>query len=191
MNAQHLYRSTETQEFQLWALYGFGPSSYNQTTGDPVYGPGGGENIIAAMSAFTTDGLYKVDFVPVTVPSLRPGYVARWRFAGQTANGTVVITGATFTAGTGQTNGTYVINGSGGGGTGAQATVVIAGGVITSAVISNPGKGYTSTPTFTVAAGGTPGTVTATSTAPVGQEVPTGANLSASVVQFGAIGSQL
>ena len=65
------------------------------------------------------------------------------------------------TAGTGQTNGTYVISSTGGGGTGAQVTVVVAGGLVTSATVTAQGQNYTSAPTFTVAAGGTPGTLSA------------------------------
>ena len=66
------------------------------------------------------------------------------------------------TAGTGQTNGTYNINGVGGGGTGAIVQIVIAGGVITTATVTAGGSDYTSSPTFTVAEGGTPGTLAAT-----------------------------
>jgi len=64
--------------------------------------------------------------------------------------------------GSGQTNGTYNIPSSGGGGTGAVVQIVIAGGVITTATVTSMGSGYTSIPTFTVAEGGTPGTLSAT-----------------------------
>ncbi len=66
------------------------------------------------------------------------------------------------TAGSGQTNGTYTIPSSGGGGTGATVQIVISGGIITNATVLTGGSGYTSVPTFTVAEGGTPGTLGAT-----------------------------
>jgi hypothetical protein len=67
------------------------------------------------------------------------------------------------TAGSGQTAGTYVISSSASGGTAlATAQVVVgAAGTITSATLLQAGAGFTSTPTFTVAAGGTPGTILA------------------------------
>lgn len=73
------------------------------------------------------------------------------------------VTGISITSpGSGQTNGTYIINASGGGGTGAQVQIVISGGIITAATVFAGGSNYTSTPTFTVAEGGTPGTLAAT-----------------------------
>jgi hypothetical protein len=55
-------------------------------------------------------------------------------------------------AGTGQTDGTYVIPSTGGGGTGATVTIVVAGGIITSATVTTPGANYTSDPSFIVPA---------------------------------------
>lgn len=66
------------------------------------------------------------------------------------------------TPGSGQTNGTFNINATGGGGTGAVVQIVIAGGAITMATVTSPGSGYTTPPTFTVSEGGTPGTLSAT-----------------------------
>jgi hypothetical protein len=77
------------------------------------------------------------------------------------------------TPGSGQTDGTYNINASSGGGSGAVAQIVILGGIITSAVVTFPGSGYTSAPTFTVSHGGTPGTLTAA----VGPILPLTANI--------------
>ena len=73
------------------------------------------------------------------------------------------------TAGSGQTPGSYLVNGSGGGGTGAQALITVNanGTVILPPVVVNQGSGYTSAPTFTLAAGGTPATFTATLNATV------------------------
>ena len=66
------------------------------------------------------------------------------------------------TPGSGQTDGTYPINGVGGGGTLAQVTITISGGQITTASVTNAGSGYTSVPAFPVTFGGTPGTLLAT-----------------------------
>lgn len=97
--------------------------------------------------------------------------VGSWSVTSQPSSGnmtlsessTYIVNGVKVaTAGSGQTNGTFVINGSGGGGTGAQVRITIAGGVIVDKTIVNAGINYTSAPTFTVAEGGTPGTLTAT-----------------------------
>lgn len=68
------------------------------------------------------------------------------------------------TPGSGQTPGTYTVNGTGGDGSGAQAQIVVgANGTVTAApVILNAGTGYTANDglTFTLAAGGTPATFT-------------------------------
>lgn len=77
------------------------------------------------------------------------------------------------TSGTGQTNGTFVIPSSGGGGTGATVQIVIAGGIITTATVLTAGTGYTSAPSFVVAHGGTPGTLAAT----ISPVLPLGANV--------------
>lgn len=69
---------------------------------------------------------------------------------------------AILSPGSGQTNGTYTIPSSGGGGTGATVQIVIAGGLITTATVLTAGANYTSTPTFPVSEGGTPGTLAAT-----------------------------
>lgn len=67
------------------------------------------------------------------------------------------------TVGSGQTAGTYTVTASGGGGSGAVIQYVInASGTLSGIpTVVTPGSGYTSTPTFTLAAGGTPGTVQA------------------------------
>ena len=64
-------------------------------------------------------------------------------------------------AGSGQTDGTYTIPAQGGGGSGALVQITISHGTITAAYVINAGSGYTSSPTFTVSKGGTPGVLTA------------------------------
>lgn len=162
-----------------------GPASY-PAGGDPVpvatlLGAGRRAHFIAGT--VTVDGLYEVNFKPSgTGPSLN--WFAIWEYlSGQGVDGISIAT-----AGTGQTNGTYTINGVGGGGTGAQASITIAGGVITAVSILNPGSGYTSAPTFTVAEGGTPGTLTATIGSIAGVQVANGTNLSASYAKVFALG---
>jgi hypothetical protein len=117
----------------------------------------------AANASFTTNGLlfagrYRLVLVDsgATAANVKTGTVGYLR-AGSYVSSVVISA-----AGSGQTNGTYAIAANfGGGGTGAIITVVISGGAITSAVVTNAGYGYTSAPTFTVAEGGTPGTVVA------------------------------
>lgn len=82
---------------------------------------------------------------------------------GYLKNGSTLASVVIATAGSGQTNGTFVVaaNAGVGGGSGAAINVTIAGGVITGVSVNNPGYGYVTPPTFTIAQGGTPGTVTA------------------------------
>lgn len=77
--------------------------------------------------------------------------------------GTSLLAALTLTAGSGQTPGTYQIAAVGGGGTGAiiQVVVTAAGTVTANPTVVAKGSGYTTIPTFTVAAGGTPATVLA------------------------------
>jgi hypothetical protein len=79
----------------------------------------------------------------------------------QNASSGAIVGVNILTAGSGQTNGTYSATASFGG---AQISYTIAGGALTAVTITNPGTGSyltESTPTFTIAAGGTPGTVQA------------------------------
>jgi hypothetical protein len=73
------------------------------------------------------------------------------------------VTGvAIVSGGSGQTPGTYNISSTGGGGTGAVVQIVIASsGILTTATVIAAGTNYTSTPTFPVSEGGTPGTLAA------------------------------
>jgi hypothetical protein len=83
---------------------------------------------------------------------------------------------STRVGGTGYTNGTYVANAlTGGTGTGATATLTIAGGIVTTVVIQNPGYGYVSGDVLSSSGiGGGSGftlTLTTMSTATAGGEV--------------------
>lgn len=55
-------------------------------------------------------------------------------------------------AGSGGTNGTFALNISGGGGSGAAGTFTVAGGSLTDITITNGGSGYTSSPAFNFSA---------------------------------------
>lgn len=102
---------------------------------------------------------------------------------GYLKNGSTLASVVIATAGSGQTNGTFVVaaNAGVGGGSGAAINVTIAGGVITSVSVNNPGYGYVTPPTFTIAEGGTPGTVTA--------QLSTSVNLVTSADQAASFGS--
>lgn len=63
-----------------------------------------------------------------------------------------VINTATLVGGTGGTNGTFAVAFSGGAGSGAAATFVVAGGAVTQITITSKGVGYTSAPTMSFAA---------------------------------------
>lgn len=142
-------------------------------------------DFVVPMS-FTLSGNYQV-FSQSSVAGGSNGTKAKLRwFYAPTLTGVSDI--AIATAGSGQTNGTYVIAATGGGGSGATAQIVVAGGAVTQAAVLNPGNGYTSVPTFTVVAGGTPGTLTATIGQVSGSEVVAGSNLSAETVRILAIG---
>jgi len=197
MITKYVYQSAQVGEFRPALLYGAGPSSYSQS-GDPVTNPGANEYIATPFVGVSLSGNYDVFFTPLAIPNIRAGapspsksgWVAHWWYANpgnsQGVDGVVIAT-----AGSGQTNGTYTISGTGGGGSGATIQVVVSGNAVTGVKVLNPGTGYTSAPTFTVAAGGTPGTVTATIGTYSGMEVAAGTNLSAEVVQFGAFVTQL
>ena len=138
-------------------------------TGQPL--TGGGLNVgdytdfdneTAANLSYTNNGILfagRYRFVQVdssaTAANVKTGAI------GYLQNGKSVSTVRITGAGTGQTNGTYSIAGVGGGGTGALISVTIAGGLVTVATVVQGGYGYVTPPTFTIAEGGTPGTVAA------------------------------
>ncbi len=102
----------------------------------------------------------------LTQQQIRIPYYSLYDIISIGAAGTVAYL-SILTAGSGQTPGTYTVNGTGGSGSGAQATIVVnSDGTVTLApTITNQGTGYTNTvgglPTFTLAAGGTPATFSA------------------------------
>lgn len=191
-------QSVEYGEFKPALLTGNGPTSYSQTTGDILNNPASSDYINFPMDCTTQSGSYHLSAQPTSAGQIRAGapspsqsgWAWHW-FYSSAGNPQGVDSIAIATAGSGQTNGVSTVAASGGGGTGAIVQITIAGGAITSAKVLNPGTGYTSVPTFTVAQGGTPGTLTATIGNVGGAEVATGTNLSAEIVQFGSIVSQL
>lgn len=60
--------------------------------------------------------------------------------------------------GTGYTNGTFTLDVTGGGGSGAEIEATVAGGIVTAVVIRNPGSGYSTAPTLAMPAGAGAGT---------------------------------
>ena len=78
------------------------------------------------------------------------------------ANG--ALAGITVTAGGSGYTSRPTVAFSGGGGTGATATAVIASGAVTGVTLTNPGSGYTSAPTIAFSGGGGGSGATATAT---------------------------
>lgn len=119
------------------------------------------ENASYANNGLLFEGRYRLVQVDsgATAANVKTGTIGYLR-AGSTVKSAV-----TLTVGSGQTAGTYQIaaNVGSGGGSGAILQVIIGAGgtIVGSPVVINPGFGYSSVPTFTVAAGGTPGTVAA------------------------------
>jgi hypothetical protein len=188
MDPNFVIEPTHVIQRQLWEISAAGPASYNQATADvinfqstqfPSAIPGG---------FLSKSGTYELKPFPSITANLRPTWAFRWVYSG--AGGVQGVDGVAITTpGTGGTNGTVTINATGGGGTGAQISVTTAGGIITAVSVVNPGSGYTSAPTFTIAAG--TGVVAATIGSIAGMEVATGTNLSAEQVQFFVIGGEM
>ncbi len=74
--------------------------------------------------------------------------------ASAVTNGVNNLTGGLGGTGMTPTNGTFAVAFAGGGGSGAAALAVVSSGAITGYIITNPGTGYTSAPTVSLAAGG-------------------------------------
>lgn len=188
MNAQFVMPPAHVGSHEVWLMYGSGPSSYSQTTGDVIQ-VGGGQYLEALHGdVLTVSGNYIARPMPSVVNSLRPTWAWKWFYSGQ--GQTLGVDGVVIaSAGSSQTNGTYTATASAGG---AVIQYTIAGNVLSSVKILNPGSGLTAVPTFTLAAnGGTAGTVTATIGSIAGMEVATGTNLSGESIQFVALGGLL
>lgn len=186
-------QSTKYGEFKPVVLSGNGPASYTIATGDVIYNPGSGEYLNAVEGCTTQSGAYNLIAIPTAIgvragspsPS-QSGFTFRWFTSGLGA-----VTSVTQNvAGSGMTPGTVVpIVFSGSGGAAGTVTVLTA---TTVSIQITKGGSYTSTPTATVTGtGGTPPTLTVGAIVATVGQVADGTNLSAEVVQFGAIISAL
>jgi hypothetical protein len=198
MNTAYVYQSAQVGEFRPAVLYASGPASYSLANGDVVYNPGANEYISFPSDCTTLSGNYSVRFVPTAVGNLnvragapsptQSGWTALWMASGKQGIATIVQNAA----GIGMTPATVVpIVFSGGGGSGAAGTVTVLTATTISIKITSFGQGYTSAPTATISGtGGTPATLTVTAAAASGIVADT-TNLSAELIQFGALVSQL
>ena len=96
MNVSYVYTggSAQSGEFRNAVLTGAGPSSYSQTTKDPLTNPGAGDYIAALPgSARTVSGTYRLEFVPAAAGQPRAGAASASQ-SGWTATWYVVSTGA-------------------------------------------------------------------------------------------------
>jgi hypothetical protein len=118
----------------------------------------------AAGASYPTNGLlYSGRYRYVQVDSGATAANVKTGTVGFIRSGSSVKSVVVLTQGSGQTVGTYTINavvGSGGGSGAIIQVIVTAAAAITVSVV-NGGQGYVSPPTFTLATGGTPGTVVA------------------------------
>lgn len=187
-------QTTKYGEFKPVVLSGNGPASY-AITGDVIYNPGSGEYLNAVSPCATQSGNYTLIPFPTTAGVVRAGspspsqsgFTFLWTYSGKQGVATLAIN----VQGTGMTPGTYPLVATGGGGSGFAGTLTVTGATASTVVINNSGAGYTSAPTITPpATGGTPPTFTVT-VAPGSGVVAPATNLSAEVVQFGAIISAL
>lgn len=164
----------------IWAGYGTGPLSY-AATGDSLVLPLFNNYIDVAFAALTDSGAYWVTPLPSGL-----GPRASWVLLYSGVLGTVASV-AQNVAGSGQTPGTYIVSATGGGGSGAKISVVVATATTLGTItVLNAGIGYTSAPTFTLASGGTPATLTATLT--TAGPVAAATNLSGETLQIGGFG---
>jgi hypothetical protein len=108
---------------------------------DPVVTVGGGTGAGATFTVTRTGG----QIIAGQITNAGTGYVL--------ADGIGSLTSILLTnPGAGGANGTFALGIAGGGGAGAAATFVVAGGIVTNIFITNGGAGYTTTPTFSFAA---------------------------------------
>jgi hypothetical protein len=151
-------------------------SPYQSGQGDPItgypYNAGGlnqGDyfdltNDEAANASYTTNGiLYNGTYRYVQVDSGATAANVKTGTVGYIRSGSTVKSVVVLTQGSGQTVGTYQVaaNVGSGGGSGAIIQVVVTAANAITVSVLNGGYGYVSVPTFTLATGGTPGTVQA------------------------------
>jgi hypothetical protein len=176
-NSQSFSTATQGGDSDSWGTV-LTPEIVNDTTfgiGFQITTQSSGGSDRSFLTTFTATVYYTTISASVTAtPSLDPQVdtidyyrmtpsLDNFTYAGSTPNAQGVTGVTIVTPGSGQTPGTYNINGVGGGGIGAIVQIVISsGGIITTASVTNAGSGYTSTPTFPVTFGGTPGTLLAT-----------------------------
>jgi hypothetical protein len=176
-NSQSISTSTQGGDSDSW-----GTVLTSEIVNDTTFGIGfqittqsSGGSTRSFITNFTATIYFTILSASVTAtPSLDPQVdtidyyrmtpsLDNFTYAGSTPNAQGVTGVTIVTPGSGQTPGTYNINGVGGGGIGAIVQIVISsGGIITTASVTNAGSGYTSVPTFPVTFGGTPGTLLAT-----------------------------
>lgn len=145
----------------------------DQATGQPIAAGGlnAGDyftatNDEAAASSYTTNGLlFSGRYRYVKVDSGATAANVKTGTVGYLRAGLSVKTAVTLTVGSGQTAGTYTVAaaaGSGGGSGAVIQVVVLANGTVSgNPVVLQGGTGYSSQPTFTLVAGGTPATFVA------------------------------
>jgi fibronectin-binding autotransporter adhesin len=116
--------------------------------------------------AAIANGITSVSLTAGGTHSAVPSVTLSGTGAGATATATLGVTAASFTISGGTTvySAAPTVTISGGGGTGATATAVLTGGVVSGIAITNAGTGYTTAPTIAFSAG----TVTTAGTNPTG-----------------------
>ena len=118
----------------------------------------------AAGASYLTNGLlYSGRYRYVQVDSGATAANVKTGTVGYIRAGSTVKSVAVVTQGTSQTVGTYQVAATvgSGGGSGAVIQVIVTSATAITASVVNGGFGYVSPPTFTLATGGTPGTVVA------------------------------
>ena len=197
MNTAYVQGQTaQSGELKLAILTGTGPASYNPATGDILYNPGAGDYIESPQECITQSGSYELLPVPTSAGYLRAGAPSpsqsgwRWYWVWSGKQGVTVTQNV---AGSGMTPGNVSpLTFSGGTGGGAAGFITV--NTATTATITMTALGsYTVAPTATAsnaATGGTAPTYTIALQTASGP-VASGTNLSAEVVQFGCIVSQL
>jgi hypothetical protein len=166
----------QQQALPTWLALNNVNSPYQSGQGDNVtgfpYNAGGlnqGDyfdltNDEAAGASYLTNGLlYSGRYRYVQVDSGATAANVKTGTVGYIRSGSSVKSVVVLTQGTGQTIGTYQVAATvgSGGGSGAIIQVIVTSATAITVSVVNGGFGYVSPPTFTLATGGTPGTVVA------------------------------